>query len=353
MKSLFLYYAKKRLLVLTIVVVIALITSIVISLSYDMLYPAEYSVSIRYSFLGYLTTILCVFATIIPIYEFSFKMHKNSVDLLYSLPIKKYKLYIVKYLIGLLELFIIFTVCFLYIFLYASAHFVDTQNSAKLIYYFYYYLISLGFGALLYNWVAFFFTRANTIVDGIIITILSVFLIVILCAAFIDLTKLVHYDYFGSSDWRYTPYSSIVYFTRYFNVKIKSLHPNVHFYDDVFYSSLIMSIIGTIFIPLFFILSNKQKTENASDISNEWYTYKLFIPLYVVCMCEFLGQRDNSLNILNITLVIIGGYICYVIYNRTFKIKKVDLIVLLSSATFGILLPFAIRFIADKLVSGV
>ena len=61
-------------------------------------------------------------------------------------------------------------------------------------------------------------------------------------------------------------------------------------------------------------------------------------------MCELVTPADN-IDIVYFALIIIGGYILYVIYNRTFKIKKIDLIVLLSTATFGIILTIVLRSI--------
>ena len=53
-------------------------------------------------------------ATIIPIYEFGFKMNKISIDQMYSLPIKREKLYLSRFIIGFLEIIIPLAVSFIY-----------------------------------------------------------------------------------------------------------------------------------------------------------------------------------------------------------------------------------------------
>ena len=47
----------------------------------------------------YYTVISLVLVAVVPLFEFSFKMKKVSVDEFYKFPIKREKLYLVKYII--------------------------------------------------------------------------------------------------------------------------------------------------------------------------------------------------------------------------------------------------------------
>ena len=46
----------------------------------------------------------------------------------------------------------------------------------------------------------------------------------------------------------------------------------------------------------------------------------------------------NELNSFSWIAIVIGGYIGYVIYNRNFLLKKIDLITLISSVGIGFIL---------------
>jgi hypothetical protein len=58
----------------------------------------------------FITIMACILCTIIPVIEFSFKMSKISIDQMYSLPIKREKLYMAKFISGFIE---ILTITFL------------------------------------------------------------------------------------------------------------------------------------------------------------------------------------------------------------------------------------------------
>ena len=102
-------------------------------------------------------------------------------------------------------------------------------------------------------------------------------------------------------------------------------------------SFIIMPLLSSLLVPLFFIINNKKKAEDTMDITSTWYTYDLFIPLYVLC---FLVTTYKSIIIK--VVAIISGYIGYVIKNRDFKIKKKDLITLVVSALVGIIIASVI-----------
>lgn len=333
MKNLFLYYLKKRLMVLAIFSSLILITCVIITLNnpFTIVWYANGNkqTMINTTYSNNLVAIIFIFATIIPIYEFSFKMQKNSVDLFYSLPIKRYKLYLVKYLIGLIELFILFTIAFIYIYIFVSIKSTTVDVEFDKTYYIIFYFIFLFLGIILYSWISFFFTRGNTIIDGIVISVLSVFVVAIIAGSIIYICKTDGGMNTVYSSVDFTPYSAIITFKNSFDYLIKNSHRTLP-YKEIMISEILIPAMGVIFIPLFFILNNNKKAEDTSDISNEWYTYRLLIPIYIIGLF-ILCQNQLVYDM----FIIIFGYVGYVIYNRTFKIKKSDLITFIATVALG------------------
>ena len=336
MKSLFLYYLKKRIPTLLIFGFITLLITVVITATTVMahrviLHNGGTSTYVSSTHLFYLSTLLVILASIIPIYEFAFKMRKTSVDLFYSLPIKRTKLYTTKYLIGLLELFILFTFNFLYVLIFASINMAQYDVTFKLIYFLPYYFSMLGLGFLLYNWVSFFFTRGNTILDGIILTILSIFVVTLLASfAYAIKNKIESPEYrvYTGEAFNFTAYSLVYNVTSIFDSLVKANYKGELTLHLV--SFVVMMVVSISFVPLFFILNNKKKAEDTADINKEWYLYKLFIPLYIICIYSTISTHPFYM-----ILVPIAGYVGYVINNRSFLIKKYDLILLISSTLIG------------------
>ena len=342
MKNLFLYYIKKRWIVLLIATFLTLLVSIVVMANSDI-FRTYYngSVSLNNTGIIYLSVVVAVFASLIPIYEFTFKMRKNSIDLFYSLPVKRYKLFLTKYLIGLLELFIIFTVSFIYVLIFVIISYNKNKEilitygiQFNIIYYLPYYFSILAIGALLFTWVSFFYTRGNTVFDGLLLTALSVFVLMIAVWAF-EYTLSIFKYHFGDEKYRYnstfiyyTAYSPIVYITQVYERLVKG-------YNGASYwtSFIVMSCISIALIPLFLILNNNKKAEDTSDIVSEWYLYKLFIPVYIIGLYTIM-----PLNAFYLVIIPIVGYVAYVINNRHFKIKVSDLITLAASSGVGIIL---------------
>ena len=96
-----------------------------------------------------------------------------------------------------------------------------------------------------------------------------------------------------------------------------------------------MTVLSISLIPLLFITNNLKKAEDTSDINNEWYTYKLLLPIYSICLYSL-----TNLSFYYLVIMAISSYIGYIIYNRSFKIKLIDLILLLSSNVIGFILYY-------------
>ena len=81
------------------------------------------------------------------------------------------------------------------------------------------------------------------------------------------------------------------------------------------------------------MLSDKEKAENSMDISSSWFSYKTFIPIYIVYLSTDIGSEA-----IYIILIAIIGYIGYAIYRRSFKIKLCDIITMSVCITIGFII---------------
>jgi hypothetical protein len=178
MKKVFLYYFRSRIpAILILMVALSIMTIIIQAQSSFISYSQTQEVSHRTEIHGqtnpfiYLSVLACVIVSVIPILEFSFKMKRRSLDLYYSIPLKRIKFYIVKYCVGLAEFAILFIPQWLLSFIWlATTPSVTTVYDMS--YYLYYLLAAIGFRIMVFSFETFFFTMGNALVDGIILMVL-------------------------------------------------------------------------------------------------------------------------------------------------------------------------------------
>lgn len=280
----------------------------------------------------FITIMACILCTIIPVIEFSFKMSKISIDQMYSLPIKREKLYMAKFISGFIEILIPVSVVFIFCLLKVlfSNHMYET------IYFLPYFVCLILFMFLLYSTITFFFTRGNTVIDGIINIVLIIFVVELFSSTIDSLLWGNIRNYFDSgSCYLYSPISIIseLFDNKLSAEAINKLHT---MYSEYFYtervtlttyeivSVIIFILIGIGSTILFVVLNKKDKAEDSMQVSNSWFSYKVFIPVYMSLIS--LLMMDGS-ELIGFVFLFVGTYIAYVIYRRSLKIKKWDIIV--------------------------
>lgn len=341
------HYLKKRTLFIIIISIFSLLLSFVIVHSGDFLStyyiednvyregPANFPV-------GFITTIACILCTLIPIWEFSFKMNKVSIDQMYSLPIKREKLFLAKYFVGLIEILIPVTIisidCLLTV--------VFEEHMFELKYFIPYYLCLIGLSFILYSTITFFFTRGNTLVDGIVNIIFITFFFV----AFIGVLKeavfyenreiLVEENYFT-----YSPLSIIANF---FNKKMieKSIISIGYQYFNFpifkwsnFISIIVMVLVGLISFVLFIFLNKEDKAESCMQITNSWFSYRFMIPAYISMIIMIIG---DNITYEALIYILIGGFVAYLLYRRNLKFKKGDYITFIVCIVLALFISYLI-----------
>ena len=112
-------------------------------------------------------------------------------------------------------------------------------------------------------------------------------------------------------------------------------------FDVEIYVLIALVLIGIACAVLLIVLSKKEKAEKALDISDSYFAYKVIIPLYTFLLAL------TSQELFVIVFATIAGYIGYVIYRRSFKIRKIDIIILsstiLTSVIYGVLVDLFLK----------
>lgn len=335
MKKMFLYYFRRRLPAMIILMIAMAIMTIIIQSQSSYINYSQ-SGDYRIETAGqtnpfiYLSIVLSVIVTIIPVMEFSFKMKRRSVDLYYSLPIKRIKLYICKYFVGLAEFLILYIPQWLISFIWLAT-LPSVSNIYDMSYSIYFMLASIGYGILIYTFLTFFYTMGNTLIDGIIFMALA--------SCFLPTLMNVMYSLILGAN-----YSDRTFYMRWFFIYSPlfdisgKMHSNMigGNYGDINILGIILNIALAILasIAFFFIHSEKNNAELVGDESDTIFGYKLFIPLYMVTSFKLISSSISAL------WVVIGlvGYLFYCIYRKSFRIKRNDIITLGVSIIIGLLI---------------
>ena len=337
------HYFKKRLHILIIISVILVLLHLVIYGGdyiiestgnhgygeYKVLYPNNNPIRF-YIWVG------IILATIIPIFEFKFKMKKVSVDHFYSLPIKREKLFASKYIIGLIEIMIPLTVLFIYTLL----SMIVNKHIFNLKYYFIFYIVSFALITSLYSINTFAFSKCNKTIDGILNMVLYTFLFVTIYYVFWYLIAMLAMVFnladkievfLDANFYLLIPHSSM---NSIANIFIKLMENKVilnYEYNIVMYITVVL--LAIISVVLLIVLSKKEKAENTLDVSDSYFAFKFMIPFFIFA----LSLLTVSFGLIYAIFLVIVGYILYVIYRRSFKIKKIDIIILASTIFTGLL----------------
>lgn len=331
------YFLEKRLQLITIVTAILVIIVFIISYDnnyvhdtrvYDHATGAYFTVSTPVNVpFDSLRILVIILAIVIPIYEFSFKMKKISIDQMYSMPIKREKLYITKYLVGLIEIIIPITISFLFMVLLI----ICKEHMYKTLLFIPYYFGLIIITTILYTLVVFIFTRCNTIIDGVVLIGLYSLVFLLLFTAIRTRINWSFLQYISS----FSIFSPLTTFDDYLGSLICNNNPSERIINELMWSLIIEIILFFIMTVLFFVLLKKQKAEDAEQISNSYFGYNLMIPLYLFSI--FTIEINASQTLIIIILALIGAYIGYIIKNRSFKPKKMDLILTGVSVVCSIL----------------
>ncbi len=277
-----------------------------------------------------LAIVLGIFCTLIPMLELSGFKNRRNLDTLYFFPIKRVKMAAVHYISGFIQVFVIYSVTFFA----AYAHLALQTNYFSLGYMIIYYLLSLLLGLVMYSVFAFIFLQANSVADGVLFSVLWMFVIAlvlwvaqneIIIPAITPENYLMRRE-FVSSGWGIV-YAPINNLTVIFQDLIEINRDTTwDYFSEQYrkeaYMFFIWGAVGIAAAVGYFVTFVKKGAHQAGEISDSPFGYKMLIPVYGYMLMILLGSEDIILTALIFALMIIG----YVIYRRGFKFKTSDLV---------------------------
>ena len=328
MKKYFVHEVKKNAYVLgalVLVMIILYVTPLLISspeeLEHDTLH------------IGTLSAYAGILAVCVPVWLTQYKMKKRSIDLYYALPLTHTKILAVRYLLGLIAVFAPYTVA------YWLGAFVVMAKINYAIYAVWY--LPLYFSALIpiyiiYSISAFVYTRANRDIDGFMFLIFWFFALALVVFAFELLTRADNFyaQYF-------IPFEPLDVATDYFQGRI--YYPEYEIYWSAgkkvcmalgFCITALLSAGATFGL---FYTEKFAKAENAGQLSESWFGYKVMLPLYTVCLTS-LCEADFYFSVFIFLLIATGMFFANVLYKRTIKIGKKQALIFALSLFAGIIL---------------
>ena len=280
-----------------------------------------------------LAIILGALCTIIPILELAELKNRRNLDTIYFFPIKRWKMALVQYLSGWIQTLIVYSVSFFSAWAYLEAN----TDYFALGYMFFYYILSLLVGLIMYSIFSFLFIQGNTVADGILFCGLWIFLILIV-GSVVRTEILREYlndtAYWESSanlwtDWGiiYSPINNLtVIFQELIEINKDAMeyHYRTAYatrYLQELYMFLVWGALGIAAAVGYFLTFIKKGAEKAGETSSSWFGYKILIPAYGYS-CLLLWGEEIILTVLVFAMMVIG----YTIYRRSFKIKRSDIV---------------------------
>lgn len=329
----FVYELKKNRALLVLLTVLASALYVVVCSTYELFYIAlSGRIVAAATPIGTVYTFSACACAIVPIIVYSFKMKKRSVDVFYSLPLKREKIWLAKTLVGLVLVIVPYTVAYWLGF---------TVIAARENYYDMIYFLSGFFGGALYivcmfGIFSFTFTRANNVADGVVFIILYTF-------AGMFFTNFINaiIDAFGSSNdlyidtLSYCAFGGLIDFGNMTDSLLRGVSdaPNVAMF-------LFPVLYAAVCYTLMFVLVRCEKAENAEQRSETWFGYRTMLPAYLVMLLAV--TRITSVAWLAV-LVIIVAVVMSAVYKRSVRMGARWAIVLGVCSAAGVLLGIVLH----------
>ncbi len=340
MKNYFVYLLKKYLLLLACFALLCVIVY-VIPITVES-YTAWNKQETTYVDLYYsnISAVLGVMSVLIPIALLSYKMSRRSADMHYSLPIGRRKILCVHFLVGLILLYASYSFAYLWGFIIIAA----TVRHLQLIYYLYLYLSSLLPALVLYSLTAFLYTRANTMLDGIVIVVSAMCLLPL---AFGTTCRIIdpHLPSTAPSldSARLFPFVSLMEATDVLGTAAEGWELRLWFtnFRPDYIADDALTLAGSLFWLIagagaaagLFVTEKTCKAENCGQRTESLFGYKTLLPAYTVFLTA-MAFEDAAV----LCIVAFGILVLSVLYKRTIKIGWKFAAVLAACFVAGILL---------------
>jgi len=253
---------------------------------------------------------------LVPVLQFSFFKKRRNLDYIYSMPISRTEVGAVHYAVGLLEVFIPFTVSYLINFLvFASWGFADN----KLLPFIPFYFWCLLYGWIFYSIFCFAFNEANTVADGCIFMGFWSFIFALLSESLELINSSDHLIPFVVLGNITIFYSRLA---RGYTVEDALVHSGSAERHINEYLTIFFIIVAATAVVYLLVTFGKRRTEKAEDISDSPFGYVSMIPLYALLILMYVFEISILI------IVTIATIIGYTIFRRGFKYKVADYVVM-------------------------
>lgn len=333
MKKYFLHELKRQfypLIAITVVMILLHVTPLLISTSK--------SLETDYTHMGTLAAYVGLLAVGVPTALTQYKMKKRSTDLYYALPISHTKVLTARFLIGLILVYVPFTAAFWLGAFVVMARITDVVNA---VWYIPMYFATLIPVYVIYSMTAFVYTRANRDFDG--------FMFILFWAFALTLVVTVLLSVFDKGDificTYFLPFRPLDISTSFFQHRLYGLQWYAADGGEKVAMSLGFAITAALSAAAtfgLFFTERRAKAENAGQLSESWFGYRVMLPLYTVCVLSLLDLKFWDTEIFLFIIFVTAAFFINVLYRRTFKIGKKQFIIFLVSVLAGIALSFIV-----------
>lgn len=282
-------------------------------------------------------------AAAVPIILFEYKMKKRDLDLYYGLPLSHRRVFVVKYLVGLICLYAPYTFAY---FIGMIVNIALHGSVLNAVYYVPHYLSTLIPLYIIYSISAFLFTRANTFIDGIFTVAAAAFAPAMVIVTLDSLVGVYMFDYYY-----WLPFAPLDTATSYFQDLIVN-HPSATSADNIaalvnmWISYPLWAVASGVSTYLMIRWERNAKAEDAEQISTSWFSYKTMLPLYSFCLTVAIIQLGFNGSVFIIYIVmLVGMYLLSVLYKRNLKIGWVTALSIVLAVVAGIAFDLCFYFI--------
>ena len=295
--------------------------------------------------IGLSVAFIAILCFVVPVVKTAYLKKKKTIDYYYSLPIKRTTLMNINLIVGLIEILIPFTVTFF-------LGMIITMVKTDMFTYKYYiplFFSLIGLSIPLYILNFFLATRANSVVDSVLIIALYTCGVWLLFGFFESVTDLE----IGIPLEQLITFVPFINVGNYYSALIDSSLENGGLITRELYPHYYLAICEALtYIPLF-ILTKKDKSERAEQISSSYLGYRSLIPFYLFALISsiIIGTGDVFTIIgnwfISVLMITAAGLVGYVIYYRKFKLPKRGWLALLISVVSGIAFGIVVALIKE------
>ena len=290
------------------------------------------TVSYQYSrpAISALSILLLTLCVLLPVLELSGFKNRRNLDTLFVLPVSRLKIAIAHWLCGWIQLWFVFSASFLV----ALIRWIPYSDLFRLQYTLPMYFAFLGIGLIFYSAVMFVFEQANTVADGMVFLGLSIVVLALPVGAIAET-----FDIRKSADFvsQLVAFFPLFTLSEYFRDQMNDYRYDYAYHTQLntaFYAALaVWCVVAIVALVAYLYTFSKKPTEKAGSISNSLYGYRTLLPLCGFSLYLMMGVIDEFWSVFFLCAMLVG----YVVYRRSFRLKKSDWIILGIAAILCIL----------------